>query len=604
VVAETNLPDRTTEYARDVAEGRIVAGRLVRLACERHLRDLARAEAQDPDFPYYFDTEEATLTFRFFEEVLCLNGGDFEGKPFILQPFQAFILGSLHGWKGLDGFRRFRMAYIEQGKGSGKSPLAAGIGLKGMVYDGESRAEVYSAATKKDQASILFRDAVAMVQQSPSLRKKIIPTGAPGREWNLAHLASGSFFRPIASDDGQSGPRPHVALIDEVHEHKSGFVIDMMRAGTKGRRQALIVEITNSGHDRTTVCYQHHTYSAQILEGVLENEAWFAYVCQLDPCDKCRAEGQTQPVEGCPDCDDWRDERVWLKANPNLGVTIQPKYLREQVEEAKGMPTKESVVKRLNFCLWTEAAVHAIPMDRWDACARPIDRAALRDRDCYGGLDIGATSDFTAFTLLFPHSDEETVEVPADPSNPEGEKRLVLRRSYTLLPFFWLPQHPVRRDERMGAVIDAWTRQGFIKRTPGAVVDYDLVLKDILTLDDEFGIQEVAFDRGFQGAQFGTNLLNHFGEQKVFTIPQGIISMNAPFREFIELVVTGRMHHDGNPVMRWMCANCAAETRGGLMKPSKDKSAEKIDGVTAASMSLARAMLKQDGWYVRGSLRD
>lgn len=484
------------------------------------------------------------------------------------------------------------------------SPLAGGVGLYMLVADGEPRAEVYAAATKKDQAQILFRDAVAMVKQSPALSAHVTPTGAPLREWNLAYLRNGSFFRPIASDDGQSGPRPHCALIDEIHEHKTPHVVDMVRAGIKNRRQPLIFEITNSGHDRTSVCWQHHEYSAKVVAGILEDDTWFAYVCGLDLCDRCEEEGKAAPDDSCPDCDHWTDEATWPKANPGLDTVLPRDYLRQQVREAQGMPAKEATVKRLNFCVWTEAAVHAIPMNKWDACRRKIDPAELEGRDCFAGLDIGATSDFTAFVLLFPHDDVEWIDVPVDYDDDDAGARRVPRRSYTLLPFFWLPEHPRKRDVKMMESIALWRRRGLIRTTPGEVVDYDLVLEDIVKLADQYGMQRIAFDRGFQGAQMGTNLLNHFGDEVVCAFPQGIVSMNAPFREFVELVIQGRMHHDGHPVLRWMVSNVAAEVRGGLMKPSKDHSSEKIDVVTAATMALGVAMTHEDaaGWYRPGGL--
>jgi phage terminase large subunit-like protein len=371
--------------------------------------------------------------------------------------------------------------------------------------------------------------------------------------------------------------------IDEFHEHPTSIVADKMRAGTKGRRQALIFTITNSGYDRTSACWTHHDYSAKLLRGLAGNDAWFCYICQLDPCEKCEGEGHDTPVDNCPDCDDWRDEKTWLKANPGLDTILPSKYLREQVAEARGMPSKEGIVRRLNFCQWTQIATHAIPMDKWDACKTEIDLEELAGKECYGGLDIGATSDFTAFPLLFPRDD-------AVISAETGEQ--LWRRSYTLLPFFWLPQNPRRRDERTTALIDQWRRLGLVKTTPGEVVDYDVVVADIVELSQRYRILEIGFDRGFQGAQIGTNLMAHFGASVLFTVPQGIISMNAPFREFLELIVTGRIRHDGNAVMRWHCANTASEQRGGLIKPSKDLSAEKIDGVTGAVMALARAMLR------------
>ena len=570
-------------YARSVVDGKTVAGRLVRLACERHLRDLV----EGPKRGLKWDAAAAIAAIEFFSFLRLPVDGQLDGKAFDLEPFQKFIIGSIFGWKAPDGYRRFRTAYCEMGKGNGKSPLAGGIGLKGLVADGEAAAEIYAAATKREQANILFRDAQRMVEASPALRSRIeIGVG------NMAYAKNGSFFRPVSSERrGLDGPRPHMGLIDEVHEHPDATVIDKIRAGTKSRRQALIFEITNSGYDRTTVCWHHHEFSIKVLEGVIKNDSWFAYVCGLDVCDKHRAEGIDQPVDNCPNCDDWRDEAIWPKANPGLGTIITLKYLREQVEEAKGMPTKEGIVKRLNFCIWTRTAIKAIPMDRWAAAAKTIEPGEMAEKDCYAGLDIGSTSDFTAFVLLFPHQDAEPVDVPVDATKPEGPARKIIRRSISIVPFFWLPESPARRDERTANQIETWRRLGFIRTTPGDVVDYDQVYADIVQLSETYRIRECGFDRGFQGAQIGTNLIAHFGDKWLFTVPQGVLSMNAPFREFIELLRLGRILHDGNPVMTWMCSNCASETKQGLIKPSKDLSSEKIDGVTAVVMGLARAML-------------
>ncbi len=576
------LIDRTTAYARDVVEGVIVAGRLVRLACQRHLNDLARDDIK-------FDLDEANKAFRFFEGILCLNGGEHEGKPFILQPWQAFLVGSVYGWKTLDGKRRFRSVFAEIGKGNGKSPLAGGIGLKSLLADDEPRAEVYAAATKRDQAMILFRDAVAMVEQSPHLKQAVEVTGPKGREYNLRY--ENSFMRPIASEDNsQSGPRPHCALIDEIHEHRTSTVIDMMHAGTKGRRQALIFEITNSGSDRASVCWEHHEYSRKVLEGLADDDSWFAFVCGLDPCDRHLKEGQIQPVEDCPQCDNWKDERHWIKANPNLGVSITLKYLREQVTKAKGMPTFEGEVRRLNFCFWTQVASRAIPAESWTACGKVINWAEFEGRDCVAGLDIGATSDFTAFTLLFPHNDDETIEIP----DANGQTRQIVRRSYTVRPYFWLPESPVKRDEHTARMIESWRRAGYIRTTPGNLVDYAQVLADIREIGERHPFTKLAIDRGFQGNWIAGQLVDLYGDV-VESFTQGIISMNAPFRELLELIKGGRFNHPNDPVLTWMAGNLAAETRGGLIKPSKDHSPEKIDGITAATMAMGLAATMASG---------
>ena len=337
--------DPVTRYARGVVAGKIVAGPHVRDACRRHLRDLEDGPARG----LFFDREAVARTIGFFRDVLVLNGGEYEGVPYEPLGWQSFILGSLFGWKGPDGYRRFRVAYIETGKGSGKSPLAAGIGLYGMMADGEARSEVYAAATKKDQAMILFRDAVAMVDQSPQLTRRIHKSGVGANAWNLAYLQQGSFFRPISADDGQSGPRPHIALLDEIHEHRNGNVVEMLRAGTKSRRQALMFMITNSGVSKTSVCWEYHDYGAKVAAGQIEDDSFFSYICALDEGDE-----------------PFKDEDCWHKANPSLHDGLPGvKYLREQVREARGMPGKESIVRRLNFCQWVEAEAPWIGSDVW-----------------------------------------------------------------------------------------------------------------------------------------------------------------------------------------------------------------------------------------------
>lgn len=576
------------DYARAVLEGRIIAGELVRLACQRHLDDLQHCAERG----FCWDAAACEHILKFFRLSRLPAAGELDGKSFTPEPFQVFQIGSIFGWKKKDGARRFRKAYIEEGKGNGKTPFAACIGLYGLLADGEVCAEIYSTATTRDQAKILLRDAQRMAQASPAIAKR-----CKIDLHNIAHPASSSFFRAVSNEHRTaSGPRPHFILHDELHEHRDSQMVDKMTAGIKRRQQPLILEITNSGSDRNSICWQHHEYSVQVLRGLVQDDSWFAYVCQLDPCAKCRAEGKDQPSGDCPDCDDWRDERVWPKANPGLDAILPREYLRGQVKEAVGMPAMEGIVRRLNFCCWTEVVTHAIPMDAWDACAAQSQEHDLDGRECYLGVDIGATSDFTCAALLFPEDEEEAIKVRVAPDTPEGPVlQEFFRRSYSLRLLSWLPEKPRRRSEQLQRVIDGWVREGLVKLTPGDVVDYDQVLRDLVALREVYQILEVSFDRGFQGCQFGTDLMTHFGDNCVFYVPQGILSMNPPFRELIELIRLKRIKHDGNKVLRWMASNCASEERSGLIKPSKDRSSEKIDGITAAVIALARAMLRPRG---------
>ncbi|HAO0323845.1 TPA: terminase large subunit [Escherichia coli] len=543
--------DPATKYAMDVGTGKKIAGPDIRNACKRHLRDLEFGHKRGLSW----DTEAALRAIDFFAKVLKLNGGEFEGEPFILLPWQCFIVGSIFGWKRRNGARRFRTAYVESGKGSGKSPLAAGVGLYCMTADKEPRAEVYAAATKKDQAMVLFRDAVAMVDQSPALAQRISKSGGAGKEWNLAFLQTGSFFRPISSDDGQSGPRPHCALIDEIHEHKSNIVVEMMRAGTKGRRQALIFMITNSGHDKTSVCYDYHRYGQKVAAGQLDNDAFFSFICSLDERD-----------------DPFQDESCWPKANPSMGHTFEDSYLREQVDDARGIPSKESIVRRLNFCQWVDAENPWISSDAWMACEKKFDPEEFRGQICYGGLDLSGKRDLTSLSLYFPGSN-------------------------ALLTEFWTPRDTLFDRARVDRVpYDVWLKKGYVHAPPGAAIDYGFVAKRLATLAAMFDIRKVAFD-----SYHIDYLLPELDDEGVNIplIPHGQgfgksaksgLWMPHSIELFEQLIMDKKINIVLNPCLRWCAANAVIEEdKSGNRVFSKRRSNGRIDGVVSGAMAIGVA---------------
>ena len=572
-MAKRQRKDPTTAYAEDVVAAHIAAGKPVRQACERHLRDLKEGKARG----LHFDLKAAQHAMDFFK-FLRLHEGEFAGKPFELQPFQQFIVGSLFGWKAKDGHRRFRLAYIEIGKGNGKSPLAAGLGLYGLMADDERGAEIYSAAVTREQAHILFRDAKNMAESSPYLSSRL-----EIMEHSLSFDANGSFFHPVSSEARSlDGKRIHMALIDEIHEHPTNLVVEKIRAGTKGRRNPLIFEITNSGFDRQSICWQHHQYSLQILEGTVQNDAWFAYVCQLDGEDLAIPEGGTEEPF-------WSDERSWLKVNPCLDVAVTRKYLREQVEEARGIPSKQNIVKRLNFCCWTEQNIRWMPMDEWDACnLGPIDPDDLIGRECYGGLDLARGIDISALVLLFPPTEEE--------------------EPYHILSFFWVPKDNIkRRREKDKIDYQLWIDQGLMEATPGNVTDYDRIRRHITgqpplsngngdttskpDLTEIFNIKELAIDRWDS-----TQLQIQLEGDGLTVVPygQGFASMADPTKQLMLLTKGKRINHGGNAILRWMASNVAIkEDAAGNQKPDKEHSFEKIDGIVALIMAIGRALLKR-----------
>ncbi len=530
---------RTHQYARDVLKGRYVVGPLVRLACERHMRDLKQAKAKG----FWFDEAAATHAVDFIETWVRLpDTSDEHGnaRPFLLEPWQAFIVGNLFGWRWVSGYRRFRNAYIEIGKGNGKTPMLAAIGLYGLLMDGQKAPEIYAAAADRDQAMIMFRDAVRMADASPEIAKRVRKTGIE----HVTNLAYGlGFFRPFSREQGgRSGTRPHMGLIDEIHEHPNAEIVNKISAGTKGNRDALIAEITNSGTDRTSVCYQHHEHSRRIVEQTVEDERWFGYVSTLDEGD--------EPLN---------DESCWPKVNPNLGVSIHREYLQDAVSRAKNIPAETNTVLRLNFCVWTHAHTRFLDMPKWHACVGTVQPADLVGATCYAGLDLGQSDDFSAFVRVWELKDGR----------------------FYVVPKFWIPSAALEKPNRPYA---EWQRAGALEViAESEVIDYGLVEAAVLKLCQASNVREVAYDKRF-AEQMAQNLTGA-GVTMVNT-PQGF-QLTEALRKLSDIVSNQTLVQDGNPVMGWMGANLVVKHGpNGQMRPDKDRAAEKIDGQVALVMAL------------------
>jgi phage terminase large subunit-like protein len=598
--------DPVTQYATEVVNGREIASRLVRLACARHLRDLELGGAR----ALWFDVEAAQHVIDFFEKYLCLPDEELEqeddedipeeiaGKPFILQSNQKFIVGSLFGWKRDDGLNRFRVAYWETAKGSGKTPTGAGIGLYIIRVKGKKGTQAYTAGVTRDQARIPFVDALGIVAASPALRDRI-QRGAQ----NLSVPEMRSFLRPISSEGRAiDGKRVQFAHVEELHEHRTPVVVRKLRAGTKNRKNALILETTNAGQDKTSVCWQHHEYSRQVLEGAIQNDAWFAFVCHLDSCEKCYAQGHMQPRPGCKDCDRWDVEGPhWIKANPNLGVTLTWDYLREQVAEAIGMPDQQALVQRLNFGMWVEQKAVWIPAPMWEACKTDLTEEALRGRECILGIDLSSKIDLTCVTALFPSivdepalhvdlSDREEDEADEEDQDDEGLGVLSLNIRVDQLSYFWLPKDTLReRVEKDRVPYDVWHKDGDLNVIPGAIIDYDVILRFIIKdLRKKFSIQAIAYDPS-NATHMSTRLRKVFGDERVIEIPQGFRHMSEPCKVFEALIRANRWGHDGNKVMTWNMANLAKEENSWKdWRPIKMSAIQRIDGPVASIIGLSQ----------------
>lgn len=526
-------------YITDVLEGKITACKWVKLACERHLRDLETGHERS----LYFDEQAAKLAIAFFS-ILKHSKGEWAGQYIHLEPWQQFHLWVLFGWKRADGTRRFRTSYLEVARKNGKSTLAAGIGLYLLVADGEAGAEVYTAATKLDQAKIIHSEATRMVQQSSDLTGELSVF-----KNNINNPNNYSKYEPLGADSKTlDGLNSHAALVDEVHAHPNRDLWDVLRTSMGARRQPLMYAITTAGFDQQSLCYDLHKYTEQVLEGIIEDDSFTGLIFTLD--------------EG----DNWEDPACWIKANPNLGVSKKLSKMEEEAQEAKNMPTALNSFLRLNLNVWTNSETAWLNPDKWKTCGGYINPSSLLNRMCYAGLDMASTIDIAAFVMVFPGID-----------------------GYQILCKFWVPKENIEmRVNRDRVPYDVWVRQGFITATEGNAIDYRQVVMEITELGRIYDIKEIAYDRW--GA-FQVSLDLDAAGFTMVPFGQGFASMNPPSKELEKLVMECSLNHGNNPVLNWMASNVVARIDpAGNIKPDKGKSIEKIDGIVALIMGLDRAI--------------
>lgn len=528
-------------YAEQVRSGEILVCEYVRLAVERYYADLDRAL----DKGWYFDKKTAMRAIRFIEK-LKHTKGEWAGQRFRLEPWQQFVLWNIFGWKNADGTRRFRYAYIEIARKNGKTALSAGIGLYMLFADGESRPEVYSAATVKDQAKICFSDAVEIVKAT-DLKNYLTPYRN-----SIVYELKGGTMKPLSSDYGaHDGLNPSCGIIDEFHAHKDSGMFDVIKSAFGARRQPLMFIITTAGFDKSGVCYAYRENVIKVLRGVNEDDSLFGIIYTLD------------------DKSEWDDPKMWIKANPNLGVSLSADYLADQVKDAKNRPEAVRNVMTKNVDLWVDAERIWILDDAWQKCIGTTAPADLKGCACWGGLDLSNVSDITAYVLLFHENDR-----------------------FQLLPHFWIPEEKMLEKVRKENInYDKWVAEGYVTVTPGNVIDYDFVKADILRIVADYDLRTSAYDR-WNSSQTIIDLQNEGMECNPFG--QGYGSMSAPTKEFEKLVLTGKIEHFGNPVLRWMLASTLVKTDpAGNIKPDKEKSTQKIDGIVASIMALGEWMTAQ-----------
>jgi phage terminase large subunit-like protein len=565
--------ERAIRYAEDSLSGAIAAGKWHKAACRRFLDDLDRQG--DPDFPYELNAAAADRICNFAQLMPHVEGewakprlvdGAMRPQRIRLEDWQAFLLVNLFGWIHTStGLRRFRRWYEEVARKNGKSPIGAVICNYLTFADGEPGAQVYSFATKKEQAKVVWGTAKAMVQKEPDFAQ----LGAAYNTQALYSLTTHSSFKPLARDHGSlDGLNTHGFLADELHAQKERGLWDVMDSSTGARAQPLGGGITTAGSDRSGICYEIRAYVCKILSGVLRRHEGLGYKIDGEAIDDDTWFGIIYTLD---EADDPFDEACWPKANPNLNVSVKIDDMRAQARKARIMASAltEFLTKRLN--IWVNASVAWMDMSAWERCADPeVKPEAFAGEECWDGLDLATRKDICAKVRVF--------------------KRLVDGKwHYYALGVYYLPEAAIEASGN--AQYKGWVRDRHLVQTDGNVTDFDVVKDDLRADATMFQVQECAFDSW--NAQQLANEMQDEGMVMV-EMRQGAKTLSEPMKKLEELVLQGRFHHDGNPALAWMISNTLAKAdENDNIRPDKDRYENKIDGTVALIMALGRAALSE-----------
>lgn len=564
-------------YARAVVAGDLVACKWVKLACQRQLDDLEREPSAD--WPWVFDEARASRPCAFIELLPHIKGKwAREGRLITLEPWQCFILTTVFGWVHHEtGLRRFLEFYEEVPRKNGKSAIGSGLFLYMLTADGEHGAECYTAATTRDQARIVFDDAKAMAERSPGLRTHL---GLAIMQHSLTVAHTAGKGAPLAAEGSTlDGLNVHFALLDELHAHKTRAVYDVIDTARDAREQSLLGTITTAGTDRSGICYERRTHLTKILERVIVDERVFGIIFTID------------------EEDDPFDPKVWAKANPNFGVSVLADNMAAAARKAEAMPSalNNFLTKRLN--VWVSGESPWMDMRAWDQCGN----RALRDLTPYHGakawigLDLAQKKDFAALTIVFEHEFETSVGTVFDPTKRADDpafyqRQSVVERKWCVSTRLYLNELAIQ--ESGNAHLSGWARQGYVQVTDGDLTDFDVVADDLRALCRQFDVQEIAFDPALS-MYFAGKLIEE--GLPLVEITQRAIFFTPALIQVENLVLEGKLCHDGNPVMAWMVSNLVVKVSkfNELMSPTKERPENKIDGPISALMALGRALANE-----------
>lgn len=539
------------EYATDVVAGRVIACLYVRQACQRFLNDEKRGDL-------VMKHKKVTAICMFIERLRHIKG-KWAGKCISLEPWQIFILANVFGWYYAGTkTRRFRNTYFEVPRKNAKSTLTSGVGLFGLGLDGEGGSEVYSAATTRDQAKIVFLDAKRMVDKDKDIGRF---TGIETTAHSIVHEETASIFRALSADAGTlDGLNVYFALIDEFHKHPDASVLEVLETGTGARDNPLVWVITTAGDNIASACYERRDYAIRVLSGVVEDESsdrFFTVVYTID--------------EG----DDWRSEETWRKANPNYGISVNPDDLKIKARHAQQSPSKKAGFMTKHLNVWVSSSKAWIDIERWQRMAMPdFDEREYTPDPMWIGLDLASRRDIAAIQCLV-----------------RRDKRL-----YTFGRYF-IPK--ARLDDEGMAMYQSWVDGGFLIATPGEIIDFNVIQEQILEFAREFDLQGVGYDP-YQATKLVTELTDM--GITCAEVKQTYSMMTEPMKELETDIYSENIYHDGNPVMSWMMSNVVERRSGDNIRPDKELKHKKIDGPVA--LIIAKALAMRDDINGLGSVYD
>lgn len=539
-------------WAKSILNEKIPSGHLVKLACQRHFNDLEKAKSKD--YPYKFDAAKAEKCLRFIQLLPHVKGKwARKKKKLILEPWQKAIIALIFGWvEKKTGLRRFREVYEEIARKNAKSTQAAGIAIKMFCADGEFGAEVYTGATSEKQAYEVFRPAKLMIQRTPQLMKK---AGITVNVSNMHRLVDGSRFEPLIGKPGD-GASPHLAVVDEFHEHDTSELYDTMDTGMGARDQPLMLVITTAGDNIEGPCYDMRDRVIQMLEGVIEDERLLGFIFTIDKDD------------------DWKDPNVLIKANPNIGVSVDYEYLINQQKKAINRVSFQNRFKTKHLNIWVQAMNSYFNIEDWNKCYDPnLKLENFLNQPFLACLDLASKIDICAYIKLFWKVIDGKIHY------------------YCISPSFYLPSETIEFNEsqRQADLYQRWVNEGYITEYDGAEIDFNVIVKDVLEDAGKFALSEIPHDEwgAFQ-------IASEFSKQGYtpVKIPK-TTKIFSPAMKELEAAIRGRrFHHDGNPVLRWMLGNVVAKVDANdNVFPRKEKAHKKIDGAVATIMGINRAMI-------------